>query len=43
MKVINIKEYRKKVKKLKELTNTIEPLSKKLVEIENIKKLELKK
>lgn len=43
MKVIDIKEYRKKVDKLKKLNETVDPLSKKMKEIENNKKLELKK
>lgn len=43
MKVIDIKEYRKKVNKLKKLKDTIEPSTDKMLKIEKDKKLELKK
>ena len=41
MKVIDIKEYKKRLKKLKELTKTVDPLFEKMNE--NNKQLKLKK
>ena len=43
MEVIDIKEYRKKIEKLKELNKQTEPLLKKLIKNDNSKKLILKK